>query len=60
MKIFEQNANKGNMIFYLDNKEVIRIEPNGEFYYLNRLVTEDVEIYKAMVRYFVDVGVYKK
>lgn len=48
-----------NIIFYSSkNNEVIKIHENGEFYIHGKLVTEDIEIYNAFVKFFIDAGCY--
>lgn len=42
-----------------EHKEVIRIETNGDFYIKGKLVTNDLEIYKAMVRFLQGAGCYE-
>ena len=60
-KINRSTLSENQIKFYLNgHEEVIKILPNGEFYYYGNLVTEDIEIYNAFVKFLTGAGCYKK
>lgn len=40
--------------------EALRIDPDGSFYVHGNKVTDDVEIYRAFVRFLKETGTYNK
>jgi hypothetical protein len=57
LQIPKQNM---DMIFWLDNKERIRIAEDGEFYVEGRRVTSDERLYEAFKALLVGHSVYKE
>jgi len=43
-----------------DNVEAVRIEEGGKFFVHGKEVAEDIELYKAFVKFFTDMGLYNE
>lgn len=56
--VFNASEPPPNIVFWIHDREMIRIEEDGRFYVDGRYVTNDREVYGGFVRWMTETGLY--